>query len=314
MTNWTLPCALIIGIMAAPAVAADPVGDWALRAGATTLMLVEVNRTPSGWKAVWNQPTAYVVSPTRGEEFCNVAGPVVRRETSRARNLPDGGIEFRFPPAQPGWPSDRITVRPHDDGTARMVWTAFAGTPYRLTRVETAAALGPWNISRTYKADLERASDPEVTAIYQADQAARSGGSQIDWSKVAAGDATRRARMRVLLAEDHVASGDDYEHAAFIFQHGDRPEDYLLAHALAVIATARGSRNGAWIAAASLDRYLASIGKPQIYGTQFFPGTVGVTQGPYARDILSDAIREANNVSPLRDQAAELRRMNGDKP
>ena len=314
MKNSIMSWALTIGIMAAPAVAADPVGDWALRAGATTLMLVEVDRTPSGWKAVWTQPTAYVASPTRSEEFRNVAGPVVRREASTARTLSDGGIELVFPPARPGWPSDRITVRPHDDGTARMVWTAFAGTPYRLTRVETAAALGPWNISRTYKADLERASDPEVTAIYQADQVARSGGSQIDWSKVAAADATRRARMRVLLAEDHVASGDDYEHAAFIFQHGDRPEDYLLAHALAVIATARGSRNGAWIAAASLDRYLTSVGKPQIYGTQFFPGTVGVAHEPYARDILSDCVREASNVPPLRDQAAEMKRMNRDKP
>lgn len=309
-----MPWALNIGITAVPAVAADPIGEWALRAGATTLMLVEVDRTPSGWKAVWTQPTTYVVSPTRGEEFHDVAGPVVRRETSRARTLPDGGIEFLFLPARPGWPSDRITVRPRDDGTARMVWTAFAGTPYRLTRVETAAALGPWDTSRTYNADLERASDPEVTAIYQADQAARSGGPQIAWTKVAAADATRRARMRVLLAEDHVASGDDYEHAAFIFQHGDRPEDYLLAHALAVIATARGSRNGAWIAAASLDRYLASTGKPQIYGTQFFPGTVGVAQEPYARDVLSDAIREASNVPSLRDQAAELKRMNGGEP
>jgi hypothetical protein len=314
MKKWLMSWALTIGIMAAPAVAADPVGDWALRAGATTLMLVEVDRTPSGWKAVWTQPTAYVVSPTRSEEFRNVAGPVVRREASTARTLSDGGIEFVFPPARPGWPSDRITVRPHDDGTAQMVWTAFAGTPYRLTRVETAAALGPWDISRTYKTDLERVRDPEVTAIYQAGQAARSGGSQIDWSKVAAADATRRERMRVLLAEDHVASADDYEHAAFIFQHGDRPEDYLLAHALAVIATARGSRNGAWIAAASLDRYLASIGKPQIYGTQFFPGTVGVAQEPYARDVLLDVIREASNVPSLTDQAAEMKRMNGDGP
>ena len=314
MKNSIMSWALTIGIMAAPAVAADPVGDWALRAGATTLMLVEVDRTPSGWKAVWTQPTAYVVSPTRSEEFRNVAGPVVRREASTARTLSDGGIEFVFPPARPGWPSDRITVRPHDDGTAQMVWPAFAGTPYRLTRVETAAALGPWDISRTYKADLERVSDPEVTAIYQADQAARSGGPQIDWTKVAAADATRRARMRVLLAEDHVASGDDYEHAAFIFQHGDRPEDYLLAHALPVIATARGSRNGAWIAAASLDRYLTSVGKPQIYGTQFFPGTVGVAQEPYARDVLLDVIREASNVPSLRDQAAEMKRVNGDKP
>ncbi|MBO0777659.1 MAG: hypothetical protein J2P37_02420 [Ktedonobacteraceae bacterium] len=65
-------------------------------------------------------------------------------------------------------------------------------------------------------------------------------------------------------------AGEDYFHAAMIFQHGERLEDYWQAHELAKQAVAQGYRPAAcWFVAASYDRWLMHQGKPQKYGTQY---------------------------------------------
>ena len=92
--------------------------------------------------------------------------------------------------------------------------------------------------------------------------------------------------------------------AGFIFQHGDHPDDYLLAHALATAALSLGERDGAWLAAASLDRYLLATGRSQIYGTQFIAFSDQPTiQSALDRDLLTDAIRKATRVPLLAEQA-----------
>ena len=69
-----------------------------------------------------------------------------------------------------------------------------------------------------------------------------------------------------------------------------------------------GSVSGAsWIASASLDRYLHSIGQPQIFGTGF-DGT-GTEQGAFDRDLVSDAIRSALNVPALANQREVMDRL-----
>jgi len=147
-------------------------------------------------------------------------------------------------------------------------------------------------------------ANSEMTAIFDADQADRqAGGAAIDWSVVGPRDAARQARTLALLNAGALRSGDDFWHAAFVFQHGAEPNDYLLAHTLAVIAAARGRPDAAWIAAATLDRYLQNIGRPQIYGTQYRGRPM--TQEPYDRALVSDALREALGVP---SQASQERR------
>ncbi len=144
----------------------------------------------------------------------------------------------------------------------------------------------------------EQSTNSEMTAIFEADQAARKG-PDIDWATVTIEDATRRKRIGELLDAGELHSGDDFYHAAFIFQHGGAPSDYLKAHALALVAVARGKETATWIAAATLDRYLMAIGQPQIYGTQFQKHRDGWSQEPYQRHLLSDALREATRVPTL---------------
>src|SRR5690349_11429334 len=88
------------------------------------------------------------------------------------------------------------------------------------------------------------ASNAEMAAIFQADQADRAPGPAIDWAVVGPRDEARQARTRALLDTGKLRTGDDFYFAAFVFQHGRTAEDYLMAHALAVAATARG-RDGA---------------------------------------------------------------------
>ncbi|HEU0067463.1 MAG TPA: hypothetical protein VFQ57_09520 [Sphingomonas sp.] len=152
-----------------------------------------------------------------------------------------------------------------------------------------------------------------MTLIFDADQAARKAPS-IDWSVVSEADRSRRIRTQTMLNAGQLNSADDFYHAAYVFQHGDLPEDYLKAHALATVAAARGKPEAAWIAAATLDRYLQRIGQPQIYGTQYLRnGSSEWTQEPYRRDLLSDALREATGVPPIPKQRDRLKEMSARK-
>jgi hypothetical protein len=162
-----------------------------------------------------------------------------------------------------------------------------------------------WPPGRSYAAEVAWPTNAEMTAIFEADQADRSAGvsAAIDWSVVTPRDEARRARVRALLDAGALASGDDYYHAAFVFQHGSEPGDYLLAHSFALIAAARGRPDATWIGAATLDRYLQNIGRPQIYGTQYStPRGRPATQEPYDRALVSDALRAALGVPDLAEQ------------
>jgi hypothetical protein len=148
-----------------------------------------------------------------------------------------------------------------------------------------------------------------MTAIFDADQAARKA-PKIDWSVVREADRSRRVRTQAMLDAGQLSSADDFYHAAYVFQHGDLPEDCLKAHALAIVAAARGKSEAAWIAAATLDRYLQRIGQPQIYGTQYLrQGDGDWTQEPYRRDLLTDSLREATGVPPIPKQEDRVKDM-----
>lgn len=156
-------------------------------------------------------------------------------------------------------------------------------------------------------ADKAAPSNPEMAAIFKADQADRMT-QPIDWKVVWPADEKRRIRTEQLLDEGDLKSGDDFYDAAFVFQHGDAANDYMKAHLLAMVAIAKGQPDATWIASATLDRYLQEIGKPQVLGTQFTGSEDGkFTQEPFDRNLASDAMRKALQVPPLAKQEAQRR-------
>lgn len=162
-------------------------------------------------------------------------------------------------------------------------------------------------------APAQTADNPEMAKMFAEDQAVRENIKPEQYKDMAfvrrmiADDAARRTRTRTLLDAGKLTTAEDYYAAAFVFQHGGTPEDYLLAHTLALASAARGRKDASWIAAATLDRYLQSIGQKQIYGTQFGrKGNEPVTQDPYDRALIPDSLRTALGVPVQADQDKRL--------
>jgi hypothetical protein len=82
-------------------------------------------------------------------------------------------------------------------------------------------------------------------------------------------DLGRRREVLELMSRGEVNTVNDLYRAAVIFLHGAEPKEFLTAHRLAVMASVNGHKPSRWLSAASLDRFLMSIGLPQVYGTQF---------------------------------------------
>ncbi|HEX4810927.1 MAG TPA: hypothetical protein VH325_18460 [Bryobacteraceae bacterium] len=135
------------------------------------------------------------------------------------------------------------------------------------------------------------------------------------------GDA-RRAEVRRLLEEGKITSGEDFSDAALIFQHGQTPEEFLFAHVLAVEALIRRGSADKWLAAATLDRYLQAVNRPQVFGTQY-PGdkaagntpkpqvdprvmNIQRTQQPYNAKLLPDSVRQDFCVPDVSQQEKNL--------
>lgn len=159
------------------------------------------------------------------------------------------------------------------------------------------------------------ASNAEMTAIFTADQADRQVAT-VDWSVVTPRDEARRQRTRGLLDAGQLRTADDYYAAAFVFQHGQKPEDYLMAHVLAMAAMKLGRGDASWIAAATLDRYLWNTDKPQVFGTQFrgLPPDVPFTQGQYDTALIPDALRTVLGVPTREQQQERMKEMNAPRP
>ena len=113
--------------------------------------------------------------------------------------------------------------------------------------------------------------------IYASDQGAREQlalGAQMtpeEFAAFARGDSVRRVQVDSIVALDELQTANDYHHASMIYQHGGDSLSYKLAHEMSSKAIKLDSTHKAakWMTAASWDRYLISVGKPQWYGTQY---------------------------------------------
>jgi len=158
--------------------------------------------------------------------------------------------------------------------------------------------------------EQETTSRNNLKAIYDDDQNDRTNINAASMRR----DAERREQVHRLLNEGRVQSGEDYFYAAMVYQHGQTPQDYLLAHVLAMTSVAKGDKDGIWLTAATLDRYLQSVKEPQIFGTQYFQwGKNPYSQEPYDKDLVSDSLRAAWCVAPYSTQIENLKALNDGK-
>ena len=168
-----------------------------------------------------------------------------------------------------------------------------------MTAVVMSVAMGAALKAQQAKQAQKASSQPTIKQLFEEDQNDRRGAMFMapeQWKKIGERDAQRRREAHKMLDSGALKTGEDFEDASVIFQHGDTPQDYLLAHILAMAAIEKGDAQARWIAAATLDRYLQAVKQPQVFGTQYKwtqmkPKPHGATQEPYDRAVVSDALR-----------------------
>lgn len=285
--------------------AEELIGRWAVRSNGQSVMIINVTQNGDKMKATVSTPRKGYINQSHAA--VEMSGPVKMTEISEQERTADS-VTF----ASTTDPTDKnvLTIVERDLMTVGYK-NAPSFEPILFSRARTGEAVGlDWSAQIDWPLEERWPDNADVARLFSDDQAIRQKGYKIDWSVARIEDAKRRDTVQKLLDEGKLRSGTDFYHAAFIFQHGQEANDFLKAHALAVVAAARGRRDAAWIAAATLDRYLQNVGQKQIYGTQYrLPSNEPVTQEPYDRTLLSDALRRASAVPDLAAQEQNLKDM-----
>jgi hypothetical protein len=154
----------------------------------------------------------------------------------------------------------------------------------------------------------------ELARLHREDQSDRTPpeGKSIDWAIVGPRDQARLARTKELYIQNQLTTANDYYHAALILQHGRVPEDFLLAHEFCIVAISKGKndKHTRWLAAASEDRFLMNIGRPQRFGTQYqaFPANAPYTLYKVDEGVTDELRRQmsAPTLAEAKQREVEL--------
>jgi len=182
----------------------------------------------------------------------------------------------------------------------------FAGWSAVVAAVVAVASTMPL----VWSQDRPPTDNAELARLFREDQEDRNPGLHaIDWSAVKPRDDARLARVRELYVANALHTGADWLHAALILQHGNGPEDYLLAHEMCVAALAEGEKGAKWLVAATEDRFMMAIGRKQRFGTQYEPaGEPGKFRLAPTDSGVTDGLRTALGAPPLAEAKATERR------
>jgi len=282
-------------------------GQWTLQLGKRTFLVLSLN-PPNGQSGVVRgtlaRPTHFQTEDA--VSFSNIEGPT-EVEAILASQWRANTLSFTVQNPKDASDTTKYLLTVKDDTDAELQLEDVPLAPLKLKRVSGIVSVSDdWRVGERYSPDDDAPSNPEMRKIFAEDQRVRQSYPNIDWASVSKSDAIRRAETMKLLNEGNLHSGEDFTWAAFIFQHGSGPDDFLLAHTLAVVAIRRGYSDATWIAAATLDRYLQSIKQPQIYGTQFLtPDGKVTTQDPYNSTLIPDSLRRQMKVPDLASQQGQ---------
>jgi hypothetical protein len=147
-------------------------------------------------------------------------------------------------------------------------------------------------------------NNEELERLYEEDQSDRKpkDGKAIDWLVVLPRDKQRLDRVHELYEQSKLITGADYYHVAMVLQHSNWATDHLLAHELCVVAIGKGEERAKWLAAASEDRFLMNIERPQRFATQYRSmGLDGQMLLYKVDDRVTDELRRAFKCPTLKE-------------
>lgn len=125
----------------------------------------------------------------------------------------------------------------------------------------------------TMQPELQEARSLEIHQLMTADQKDRENWENLteeEQEQVALDDLNRRKRIGEIFGEGCFVSAKNYIEAALIFQHGDSPDHYYQAFIWSNKAAQLGITKATNLAALAIDRYLISINKKQLFGSQAY--------------------------------------------
>lgn len=305
MAAVTFSVALSATLLPAQSKPEDYDGTYALKLGPRTLTVLHLKTENGKIAGTFERPKSF-----SGNIQFAVSNPEVVTFQITKAEVRDGVLHFTVQDPASKDNTDDFTLTLEENARAEMGFdlAGYAAEPMLMQRVSEAKVSTDWVPGRRYGVNDSDTDSGEMKRIYNADQQARQslGLTQEDWKQINQEDAARRVRVKAMLDDGLLHTGADYKRAAFIFQHGDTPNDYLLAHTLAIVAVSKGDSEAIWIASATLDRYLNSINKPQIYGTQYNNKKNVWTQEPYDHTLVSDMLRRALDVPSQKTQERQL--------
>jgi hypothetical protein len=290
-----------------PIVMSDFAGTWAMKIGERNMFVLTLAPAGNGMKGTFERPMKFA---SNNGTFANMRDGV-RDDVVVVARLKEDTLRFitRNPANEKDEDGYIMTLKgDHAELISDDLPPGLVMEPYVFEKgVGGMKVATDWEPNRLYVAGDSDTPNAEMKAIYDENQRVRME-KDIDWSVVSKSDAERRTQTRKLLGDGSLHTGEDYEKAAFIFQHGDTPQDYLLAHTLAMVAVSKGDAIAIWIAAATLDRYLENIKQKQIFGTQYSTDAQKHwTQEPYDRELISDALRAQLGVPSQAMQNQQLK-------
>lgn len=288
-------------------------GTWIMRLGDRTIFVMRLADTKEGLTGTLERPAHMTGSNGAYSGF----QPGVRRDVITHAAVKDSSLHLTIQNATDhADTTDFVMVLKGETASLSFegLPPGIVVAPFTFIRADASAKLATdWEPNRIYTAADSDTPNAQMKTIYDEDQRVRSA-AKINWTEVNRTDAERRAQVRKLLASHALHTGNDYEEASFVFQHGEATDDFLLAHTLALVAVSKGDAAAIWIAGATLDRYLQKVGQKQILGTQFVKSPEhGWTQEPYDRSLISDALREQLAVPTQSQQAEQLKQFQAQK-
>ena len=311
---WLVTLALVLLYAAQFAGATEPkdfVGTWAMQIGSRNLFVLTLTQNSDGLRGTFDRPQHL---GSNNNLFANIGGGI-RHDSVVESRLSDGSLRLTTRNANDAKDEDKYVMTIHGDHAelAYDIEGIFMEPHVFVRTPEHAEVSTDWEANRTYVQGDSDTPNSQMKQIFDEDQRVREA-KQIDWTVVGKSDGERRDQTRKLLAAGALHTGADFKEAAFVFQHGSTPQDYLLAHTLAMVAVSKGDPTAIWIASATLDRYLENIGQKQVYGTQFnSKGNDPWTQEPYDRDLISDALRRQLGVPSQQLQQRRLESLQSGK-
>lgn len=135
----------------------------------------------------------------------------------------------------------------------------------------------------------------ELEALYLADQSERKNSTF-----TLNNDENRLDKAIKIINSTELNHFRDYFHIAILYQHGRLPEHFKQAqrYTLQSLKLNPDFKLAKWLASAAEDRYLLSIGKEQVWGTQF-RGFGCVDSAPFNKNAKTDQQRIERGIPTL---------------